>query len=82
MPRDWENPDGWPERAVADIGAQDWTLVVIHGIPTGAMKALPRFLDQVLANGVQVVQDFPADCVPILKGKILRPLEDIVAASG
>ena len=81
VPRDWENPDGWPDRAVADIGAQDWTLVVVHDIPTGAMKALPRFLDQALAQGVQIVQDFPADCVPILKGKALRPLDDIVAVS-
>jgi peptidoglycan/xylan/chitin deacetylase (PgdA/CDA1 family) len=81
VPRDWENPDGWPERAVAEIAAQDWTLVVVHDLPTGAMKALPRFLDQALAEGVQIVQDFPADCVPILKGKVLRPLDDIVAVS-
>ena len=81
VPRDWENTDGWPERAVAEIGAQDWTLVVVHDIPTGAMKALPRFLDQVLARGVHIVQDFPADCVPILRGEVLRPLDDIVAVS-
>ena len=81
VPRDWENPDGWPERAVAEVGAQDWTLIVVHDIPTGAMKALPRFLDRALAEGVQIVQHFPTDCVPILKGKILRPLDDIVALS-
>jgi peptidoglycan/xylan/chitin deacetylase (PgdA/CDA1 family) len=81
VPRDWENPDGWPERALAEIGARDWTLLVVHDVPTGAMKALPRFLDEALARGVRIVQDFPADCVPILRGKVLRPLDDIVAAS-
>lgn len=82
VPRDWENPDGWPERAIDEIGAQDWTLMVVHDIPTGAMKALPRFLDHALAEGVQIVQEFPAACVPILKGTVRQPLDGIVAARG
>ncbi len=81
VPRDWENPEGWPERAIAEIGVQDWTLVVVHDIPTGAMKALPRFLDQALAEGVEIVDDFPVDCVPILKGKAVRPLDELIAVT-
>jgi peptidoglycan/xylan/chitin deacetylase (PgdA/CDA1 family) len=80
VPRDWEDPDGWPERALAEMGSRDWTLVVVHDVPTGAMKALPRFLDRALAESVEIVQDFPADCVPMLRGKVLLPVDDIVAA--
>ncbi|MFN8640608.1 MAG: polysaccharide deacetylase family protein [Candidatus Binatia bacterium] len=42
VPRDWEDPTGWPARALADIERQDWTLLVLHDVPTGAMAALLR----------------------------------------
>jgi peptidoglycan/xylan/chitin deacetylase (PgdA/CDA1 family) len=82
VPRDWENPDGWPEIATNEIGVRDWTLIVVHDIPTGAMKALPRFLDHALAEGVEIVQEFPTDCVPLLKGTVRAPVSDIVSVSG
>lgn len=79
VPRDWEDPGGWPERALTEMTRQDWTLLVLHDIPTGAMNALPRFLDDTLAAGVEIVSDFPPDCVPIHRGTVVRPLQDIVA---
>lgn len=82
VPRDWEKPDTWPERALEEIGAQPWTLVVLHDVPTGAMKALPRFLDVALEAGVQIVQDFPTECVPVVRGTVQRPMDDIVAGLG
>jgi peptidoglycan/xylan/chitin deacetylase (PgdA/CDA1 family) len=80
VPRDWEDPQGWPERALADVSRQDWTLVVLHDIPTGAMAALPRFLDRVLAGGTTIVADFPPSCVPIVRGAVTGPLDAYVAA--
>lgn len=79
VPRDWEKPDTWPERALEEVAAQPWTLVVLHDVPTGAMKALPRFLDAALQAGVQIVQDFPSECVPVVRGAVQRPMDDIVA---
>ena len=79
VPRDWEDPDGWPERALADVFTQDWTLVVVHDIPTGAMNALPRFLDAALEAGVRIVQDFPPSCVPVLRGVTRQGVNDFVA---
>ena len=79
VPRDWENPEGWPDTALREIGSQPWTLVVVHDIPTGAMKALPRFLDEALAAGVEVVSEFPPDCVPVLRGEVRRPLDGLIA---
>lgn len=78
VPRDWEDPDGWPERALEQVAGQDWTLTVLHDVPTGAMKALPRFLDAALAAGVEIVQEFPADCVPVLRGVVQRSVEHVV----
>ncbi len=79
VPRDWENPDGWPEVALEQMKALDWTLLIVHDVDRyGSMKQLARFLDRVIADGVEIVQDFPADCVPIRAGKVLGSLEGMV----
>jgi peptidoglycan/xylan/chitin deacetylase (PgdA/CDA1 family) len=75
VPRDWELPaSGWVGRALADIERQDWTVMVLHDKPNAAMAELPRFLDEVRARGVQLRQDFPDDCVPVLAGEARRDL--------
>lgn len=79
VPRDWEDVEGWPERAMADVERQDWTLLVLHDVPTGAMKQLPRFLDRVGDAGVEIVADLPPPCVPIRRGEIVGALDAIVA---
>ncbi len=79
VPRDWEAPDAWPDVALEQMAVQDWTLMVLHDIPTGAMKALPRLLDAALEAGVEIVQAFPPECVPVLRGVAKRPLNDIVS---
>ena len=74
VPRDWEDPEGWPERALEDVGRQDWTLVVLHDVATGAMAALPRFLDRVRDAGVTITAELPPACVPIVRGEVVGPL--------
>lgn len=81
VPRDWEDPEGWPARALADVRAQDWTLVVLHDVPTGAMAALPRFLDAVEAEGATIVAELPPACVPIVRGEIVGSLDGLVSAA-
>lgn len=80
VPRDWEDPLGWPERALDDVRREDWTLLVLHDVPTGAMAALPRFLEAVLADGVEVVAELPPACVPIVRGEVVGDLDGFVAA--
>ena len=69
VPRDWENPEGWPAHALADVARLDWTLLVLHDIPTGAMQALPRFLDELAARNVAVM---PSGCLPCQSGSTSR----------
>ena len=82
IPRDWEDPTGWPERALSDIISREWTLLVLHDLPTGAMPHLPRFLDRVREAGVAIVQAFPDACVPIRRGEIVGRVDHIVATDG
>jgi peptidoglycan/xylan/chitin deacetylase (PgdA/CDA1 family) len=74
IPRDWDDPDGWAERALAQIAARPWTLMVLHDLPTGAMRHLDRFLADAKARGARFRQDFPPDCVPLLDGEIVAPI--------
>lgn len=68
VPHDWDDPEGWVDTALADVDAQEHAVVVLHDLPTGAMAALPRFLDELERREVDVVQDFPASVVPIAGG--------------
>ncbi len=78
VPRDWAEPDRWVETALAQLDRQDWTLMVLHDLPTGAMAHLDRFLDGVAALGVALRQDFPPGCVPVLHGSRTAPLDHLV----
>jgi len=78
VPRDWADPDGWVETALAHCAIRPWTLMVLHDLPTGAMRQLPRFLAAVRARGGNFRQDFPPDCVPMLDGRVVRPIANFV----
>jgi peptidoglycan/xylan/chitin deacetylase (PgdA/CDA1 family) len=77
VPHDWDDPVGWVDRAMADIMRQDWTVVVLHDIDTGAMPHVARFLDELSARDVEIVPDFPLDCVPIRAGVPAQPLDQL-----
>lgn len=78
IPRDWAEPDDWMERALAQCAAQPWSLMVLHDLPTGAMRHLPRFLDAVRAAGGRMRQDFPPACVPLWRGEVVGDLAGCV----
>lgn len=82
IPRDWDDPDGWVERALTQCQAQPWVLMVLHDLPTGAMRHLDRFLDRVSEHGINLRQDFPPDCVPIVEGRIVLPVDRYVMPAG
>ena len=79
IPRDWE-PDGWVARALGQLAGQDETLMVLHDVPSGAMRDLDRFLDGVEEAGVAIRQTMPAGLVPIRRGRVELPLADYVGA--
>jgi peptidoglycan-N-acetylglucosamine deacetylase len=80
IPRDWDDPDGWVERALDQCRSQPWTLMVVHDLPTGAMEHLEDFLDRATALGARFRQEFPPDCVPIRSGEIVLPIDAYVSS--
>jgi peptidoglycan/xylan/chitin deacetylase (PgdA/CDA1 family) len=79
IPRDWQDPDGWVDTALAQLAIQPWTLMVLHDLPTGAMHHLDRFLTEVGRRDGRFRQDFPPACVPITAGKVTGPLADFTS---
>jgi len=79
IPRDWDDPDGWVDRALAQCRSQGWTLMVLHDLPTGAMRRLDEFLDRAGEMGARIRQEFPPACVPIRSGEVVLPIESYVS---
>ena len=79
IPRDWERPATWVETALDQCAALDRPLLVLHDIDTGAMDQLERFLDRLHEADCEVVQDYPPDCLPIVAGRIMYPMDRYVA---
>jgi peptidoglycan/xylan/chitin deacetylase (PgdA/CDA1 family) len=75
IPRDWDDPDGWVDRALAQCRAQAWSLMVLHDLPSGAMRHLDDFLDRAREAGARFRQEFPPECVPIRAGQIVLPIQ-------
>lgn len=80
VPGDYRDPDGWLERALADCRSRESTLLVLHDLPNGAMKHLEEFLDRLQNEGIGLTQEFPADSVPIVDGKVVLPLDPYVTS--
>ena len=78
IPRDWEDPRGWAEVALSQCLSQPWSLLVLHDLPTGAMGRLKIFIDRVLDHGGRFRQDFPPECVPIVRGAVVSKLDAFV----
>jgi peptidoglycan/xylan/chitin deacetylase (PgdA/CDA1 family) len=78
VPRDWADPVGWVDRALSDVRAQEHTVVVIHDLPSGAMNELPRFLDELDREGVAVTGELPTECMPIVDGRIISPVDHLM----
>jgi peptidoglycan/xylan/chitin deacetylase (PgdA/CDA1 family) len=80
VPRDWVDPEGWVETALADAAALPHALVVLHDIPGACLAGLERFITTARERGMEIVADLPPSCVPIHEGRVVGDLTSIVAA--
>jgi peptidoglycan/xylan/chitin deacetylase (PgdA/CDA1 family) len=79
VPEDWIDQDAWVERAIADAASRDRTLVVMHDILPRAMGHLDGFIGALLDAGHRITDTFPAECVPIEGGEIVRDISGFVS---
>lgn len=74
IPRDWEDPEGWVERALRACAAEEEALVVLHDHLPAAVAKLDMFIRRLRDAGHTIVQEFPAACVPIVRGAVVWDL--------
>jgi peptidoglycan/xylan/chitin deacetylase (PgdA/CDA1 family) len=81
VPEDWIDQDAWVERAIADASTRPHTLVVMHDILPRAMSHLDGFIGALLDAGHQIADEYPAECVPIVRGEVVRDISGFVSAT-
>lgn len=81
VPEDWAYPEGWVGRALDLCFALDEALLVLHDLPTGAMRQLDRFIGLAQERGAVFRQDYPASCVPLAQGRGVGNLDDYVSVA-
>jgi peptidoglycan-N-acetylglucosamine deacetylase len=74
IPRDWDDPEGWVERALQACATDEEALVVLHDHLPAAMAKLDMFIRRLQDAGHTIVQEFPAACAPIVRGAVVRDL--------
>jgi peptidoglycan/xylan/chitin deacetylase (PgdA/CDA1 family) len=82
VPHDWDDPEGWPRRALAETAAEPHAVVVLHDIPGACLAKLGSFLDAVRDRGVAMVTELPAACTPIIDGVVVGDLDGLVTGRG
>jgi peptidoglycan-N-acetylglucosamine deacetylase len=81
VPGDWNRPEGWPDRALAEMATLDHPVVVVHDVAGACVDDLPYFLDRLGEAGFAPVQDFPADAVVMDRGVPAAAFDGCVAAA-
>ena len=79
IPNDWLDPQGWPDTALAHMARHDWTVTVVHDLPTGAMQALGSFIVRARESGAEFRSDYPEDLMPLVAGKRKRAIDAIMS---
>jgi peptidoglycan/xylan/chitin deacetylase (PgdA/CDA1 family) len=68
IPPERDRPDSWMEPALQTCELQPWSVIVLHDLPTGAMRQLGGFLTMLAERGAEFSQDFPEECTPLRRG--------------
>jgi peptidoglycan-N-acetylglucosamine deacetylase len=79
IPGDWKDPEGWVESAMAQVEAQNWSVVVLHDIERGCLPRLPELLRRLADVGVVHEQEFPQDVTLTRAGQIVSLLPSYIA---
>jgi peptidoglycan/xylan/chitin deacetylase (PgdA/CDA1 family) len=81
VPRDWEDPDGWVDTALAQVAQHAWSVVVVHDVLRGNAPRIGEFIDRARAQGHEFVAEIAPECLPIVGGELLGDLRGYTNAS-
>ena len=78
IPRDWNDPDGWVQRAIEQVEEQDWSVIVLHDIDGACVDRLDEFITRLKDMGVVFEQAMPKEVLPIQMGRLVSLPDEYV----
>ncbi len=78
IPPERDKPDSWMHSALAWCDVTPWSVIVLHDLPTGAMRRLGDFLGMLRDRGAEFSQDFPEVCTPLRRGSAVGAHDHLV----
>ncbi len=80
VPGDWLKPRRrWFGKALSTVEELDWSVLVLHdAFIAGMVDQLEHFHDELVRRNVKIVQEFPASCIVLDRGRPTGPLDDYV----
>ena len=68
-----------PRKRLQACATEEEALIVLHDHLPPALAKLDLFIRRLRDAGHTIVQDFPAACVPIVRGAVVRDLEPFLS---
>ncbi|HET9690738.1 MAG TPA: polysaccharide deacetylase family protein [Acidimicrobiales bacterium] len=78
VPHDWDDPDGWADRALAHVEVTPWSVIVLHDVAAAPVAHLPRVLAALAERGARLSADLPAAVTPIRDGEVVADLSALL----
>lgn len=71
VPRDWDDAEGWPGRALALCrAAREPVMLVLHDLRADAMRHLDRVLGTLAEEGAAFTTEYPPACLALREGHL------------
>jgi peptidoglycan/xylan/chitin deacetylase (PgdA/CDA1 family) len=78
VPHDWDDPENWIDRLLADVDRQEWTVAVLHDINDAAVLRLDELLTRLRKHGAELTQAFPDDVIVTRAGALVTLKDEYV----
>jgi peptidoglycan/xylan/chitin deacetylase (PgdA/CDA1 family) len=82
VPRDWEDLEGWANRAIAEIKLHPWSVVVVHDVIRRNAAQIDTFIDRARDAGHEFVREISPECLPIVAGEVTQDLSTFTSVGG
>lgn len=70
----------WVPRGLFNLRYHAWNLIVLHDQHLAKdFGSFEAFLDGVVEDGWEIVQDFPSSCLPVVRGEVRHPLDSFAS---
>lgn len=78
-PQEWKYPEIWVDRVLAATRERDWTVVSLRDCEPAIVRHIDELCTRLSNAEVEIVQDFPVEMKPIVRGVQVLPVHSYVS---